>query len=220
MSMIIYFKERFFGKELNNPEALPPWISYWNGEKLREKIRFEAKDPTVQHASNIEDVAWVEIQAQIQACKEAQADIIEPKPDNQALVQAYKVVEAIIEASNEDVECKIGGSKEDKAPSDINKLEKPPQTHATEEEEDDFDRPSFDLRIGSPPIQQQDNVSQIHEARQCEITEDLEKRCVIWALTVKRNNKYETIFKLKGDLYYEVVRYQFRSMREKKRLIF
>ncbi|MED6219620.1 hypothetical protein PIB30_037422 [Stylosanthes scabra] len=116
----------------------------------------------VQHASNIEDVAWVEIQAQILACKEAQADIIEPELDNQDVVHTYKVVEAIIEASNKDeaqikackeVECKIGGSKEDKASSDINKFEKPPQTHATEEEEDDFDRPSFDLGIGSPPIQ-------------------------------------------------------------------
>ncbi|MED6127627.1 hypothetical protein PIB30_089820 [Stylosanthes scabra] len=35
--MIIYFKERFFGKELNNPKAKPPWISYWNGENLRGK---------------------------------------------------------------------------------------------------------------------------------------------------------------------------------------
>ncbi|MED6114058.1 hypothetical protein PIB30_076662 [Stylosanthes scabra] len=112
--------------------------------------------------------------------------------------------------------------------------EKPPQTHATEEEEDDFDRPSFDLGIGTPPIKKQEPVkkqapveicdmdefpddedpktpavpvSQTQEARQCEITEDLEKRCVIWALNVKGNNKYEIIFKLRGDLYYEAVSY-------------
>ncbi|MED6111382.1 hypothetical protein PIB30_051852, partial [Stylosanthes scabra] len=38
--------EIYFKKKLNNPSAQSPWISYWTGERLREKIKLEAKDPT------------------------------------------------------------------------------------------------------------------------------------------------------------------------------
>ncbi|MED6152319.1 hypothetical protein PIB30_090813, partial [Stylosanthes scabra] len=42
--MIIYFKERYNGKSLNDPNAPTPWIQRWSGDMLREKIRTEADD--------------------------------------------------------------------------------------------------------------------------------------------------------------------------------
>ncbi|MED6202280.1 hypothetical protein PIB30_103717 [Stylosanthes scabra] len=44
--MIIYFKERYNGKSLNDPNAPPPWIQRWSGDMLKEKIRAEADDVT------------------------------------------------------------------------------------------------------------------------------------------------------------------------------
>ncbi|MED6201585.1 hypothetical protein PIB30_096497, partial [Stylosanthes scabra] len=46
--MIIYFKERHIGKNLNDPNALTLWIHHWSGEMLREKIRAEAEDVTIR----------------------------------------------------------------------------------------------------------------------------------------------------------------------------
>ncbi|MED6148341.1 hypothetical protein PIB30_052311, partial [Stylosanthes scabra] len=42
--MIIYFKERYNGKSLNDPNAPAPWIQHWS--RVREKIRAEADDVT------------------------------------------------------------------------------------------------------------------------------------------------------------------------------
>ncbi|MED6209037.1 hypothetical protein PIB30_050783 [Stylosanthes scabra] len=45
--MIIYFKERYFGKSINHPKMPPPWIRYWIGENLKQKMRLEATDATI-----------------------------------------------------------------------------------------------------------------------------------------------------------------------------
>ncbi|MED6188186.1 hypothetical protein PIB30_083606 [Stylosanthes scabra] len=44
---IIYFKERYEGNNLNDPNAPPPWIQRWCGDNLKEKIRAEDEDITV-----------------------------------------------------------------------------------------------------------------------------------------------------------------------------
>ncbi|MED6136006.1 hypothetical protein PIB30_051925 [Stylosanthes scabra] len=49
-----------------------------------------------------------------------------------------------------------------------------------------------------------------------QVNNDLKKRCVIWALSDKKEIRYDTIFIIKGDWHYEVVRKQFRSMRNGK----
>ncbi|MED6121891.1 hypothetical protein PIB30_034423 [Stylosanthes scabra] len=43
---IIYFKERYEGNSLNDPNAPPPWIQRWCGDNLKEKIRAENEDIT------------------------------------------------------------------------------------------------------------------------------------------------------------------------------
>ncbi|MED6226912.1 hypothetical protein PIB30_108458, partial [Stylosanthes scabra] len=43
---IIYFKERYEGNNLNDPNAPPPWIQRWCGDNLKEKIRAEDEDIT------------------------------------------------------------------------------------------------------------------------------------------------------------------------------
>ncbi|MED6209423.1 hypothetical protein PIB30_054532 [Stylosanthes scabra] len=43
---IIYFKERYEGNNLNDPNAPPPWIQRWCGHNLKEKIRAEDEDIT------------------------------------------------------------------------------------------------------------------------------------------------------------------------------
>ncbi|MED6213182.1 hypothetical protein PIB30_090788 [Stylosanthes scabra] len=44
---IIYFKERYEGNNLNDPNAPPPWIQRWCGDNLKEKIRAEDEDITI-----------------------------------------------------------------------------------------------------------------------------------------------------------------------------
>ncbi|MED6160783.1 hypothetical protein PIB30_054572 [Stylosanthes scabra] len=203
--MIIYFKERYFGKTMEKRETRPPWTAYWTGDELRKKIGLEVSEPTNlkkkdhnqnleqnlmfrnqnSHKDNkggintvIEDVARTEIEAQIQACKEAQAHITEPEPDKNVVMQAYKVVERIIEARiaylNEDdaeiqaceeIEAKIDelnkNEAENKASEEdgagIGDLKEDKESSDNNKLEkppqkgiDDFDRPSFDLGIDDP----------------------------------------------------------------------
>ncbi|MED6210120.1 hypothetical protein PIB30_061116 [Stylosanthes scabra] len=45
---------------------------------------------------------------------------------------------------------------------------------------------------------------------------DLKERCVMWALSDRKDIKYDSIFMIHGDIHFEVVRKQFRSMRPGK----
>ncbi|MED6182731.1 hypothetical protein PIB30_031376 [Stylosanthes scabra] len=45
---------------------------------------------------------------------------------------------------------------------------------------------------------------------------DLKERCVMWALSDRKDIKYNSIFMIHGDIHFEVVRKQFRSMRSGK----
>ncbi|MED6124174.1 hypothetical protein PIB30_056636 [Stylosanthes scabra] len=47
------------------------------------------------------------------------------------------------------------------------------------------------------------------------IKDDLEERVAIWATVSKRDNDFETIFKLRGHRVLEALRYQFMSMAPK-----
>ncbi|MED6201584.1 hypothetical protein PIB30_096496 [Stylosanthes scabra] len=55
-------------------------------------------------------------------------------------------------------------------------------------------------------------------ANHSHINNDLKERCVIWALSDKKEIRYYTIFRVRGDWHYEVVRKQFRSMRNGKEI--
>ncbi|MED6163078.1 hypothetical protein PIB30_076492 [Stylosanthes scabra] len=44
--MIIYFKERYDGKSLNDPNVPAPWIQRWSGDLLKEKTKAEDEDIT------------------------------------------------------------------------------------------------------------------------------------------------------------------------------
>ncbi|MED6154910.1 hypothetical protein PIB30_000408 [Stylosanthes scabra] len=44
--MIIYFHETHFGKNLREPEAQLPWITYWTGENLRKRLHREQNHAT------------------------------------------------------------------------------------------------------------------------------------------------------------------------------
>ncbi|MED6124766.1 hypothetical protein PIB30_062014 [Stylosanthes scabra] len=44
--MIIYFKEWYDGKSLNDPNTPAPWIERWTGERMKEKIKAEDEDIT------------------------------------------------------------------------------------------------------------------------------------------------------------------------------
>ncbi|MED6161938.1 hypothetical protein PIB30_065578 [Stylosanthes scabra] len=61
-------------------------------------------------------------------------------------------------------------------------------------------------------------VPNIIAPRHSQINNDLKERCVIWALSKKEEIRYDTIFMIKGDWHYEVVRKQFRSMRNGKEI--
>ncbi|MED6187771.1 hypothetical protein PIB30_079635 [Stylosanthes scabra] len=44
--MIIYFRERYDGKSLNDPNFPAPWIQRWTGELMKDKIKAEDEDIT------------------------------------------------------------------------------------------------------------------------------------------------------------------------------
>ncbi|MED6200495.1 hypothetical protein PIB30_085685 [Stylosanthes scabra] len=45
--MIIYFRERYDGKSLNDPNFPAPWIQRWTRELMKDKIKAEGEDITV-----------------------------------------------------------------------------------------------------------------------------------------------------------------------------
>ncbi|MED6153977.1 hypothetical protein PIB30_107498 [Stylosanthes scabra] len=42
--LIIYFHETQFGKNSREPIAQPPWINYWNGRTLWDRMKQEKRD--------------------------------------------------------------------------------------------------------------------------------------------------------------------------------
>ncbi|MED6178884.1 hypothetical protein PIB30_111772 [Stylosanthes scabra] len=44
--LIVYLHETHFGEYSEDDEALPPWISYWRGDRLKERLKLEKKDST------------------------------------------------------------------------------------------------------------------------------------------------------------------------------
>ncbi|MED6139139.1 hypothetical protein PIB30_081073 [Stylosanthes scabra] len=45
--LIIYLHETHFGEYSEDDEARPPWISYWRGDRLKERLKLEKKDSTL-----------------------------------------------------------------------------------------------------------------------------------------------------------------------------
>ncbi|MED6220998.1 hypothetical protein PIB30_050231 [Stylosanthes scabra] len=52
--MIIYFRERYDGKTLDDPEYPPPWIQRWCGERLKEKTNNEDVDISNEDSESTE----------------------------------------------------------------------------------------------------------------------------------------------------------------------
>ncbi|MED6136329.1 hypothetical protein PIB30_055029 [Stylosanthes scabra] len=138
----------------------------------------------------------VVLEAHLQACKEAEAQ-----------VQAVKkgVNAANIEAGHK--------------PSHPQAL----MMAAVVSTKDNFDAPSFDLGIDSPPISPTEiyDLDDFPETpmpvpEQNQMTDDLKEKCVILTLSDKEEIRYDIIFKLRGDWYYGGVIDQFRSMREEQ----
>ncbi|MED6146471.1 hypothetical protein PIB30_034699 [Stylosanthes scabra] len=44
--LIIYLHETRFGEDSEDDEARPPWLSYWRGDTLKERLKLEKKDST------------------------------------------------------------------------------------------------------------------------------------------------------------------------------
>ncbi|MED6115618.1 hypothetical protein PIB30_092398 [Stylosanthes scabra] len=44
--LIIYLHETHFREYSEDDEARPPWISYWRGDRLKERLKLEKKDST------------------------------------------------------------------------------------------------------------------------------------------------------------------------------
>ncbi|MED6227232.1 hypothetical protein PIB30_111426, partial [Stylosanthes scabra] len=44
--LIVYLHETHFGEYSEDDEARPSWISYWRGDRLKERLKLEKKDST------------------------------------------------------------------------------------------------------------------------------------------------------------------------------
>ncbi|MED6123619.1 hypothetical protein PIB30_050803 [Stylosanthes scabra] len=91
--------------------------------------------------------------------------------------------------------------------------------------------PSFDLGIDPPLLTTQDHsdIEELDELvkkakdqfqtpqpkKSLENQKELEEKVVTWVTVPKGENKFETIFKLAGDMFLEAMRYQFQSMAPK-----
>ncbi|MED6205973.1 hypothetical protein PIB30_022716 [Stylosanthes scabra] len=53
--LIIYFHETQFGKNSREPIAQPPWIHYWNGRTLWDRMKQEKHDAAVSRSGTSQD---------------------------------------------------------------------------------------------------------------------------------------------------------------------
>ncbi|MED6138694.1 hypothetical protein PIB30_076863, partial [Stylosanthes scabra] len=55
--LIIYLHETHFGEDSEDDEACPPWLSYWRGDTLKERLKLEKKDSTPPPNAELNAVA-------------------------------------------------------------------------------------------------------------------------------------------------------------------
>ncbi|MED6170919.1 hypothetical protein PIB30_035790 [Stylosanthes scabra] len=311
--MIIYFRERYDDKSLNDPNFSAPWIQLWTGELMKDKIKAEDEDITglIQRAkmraqqqkkgkkktdgededqqddaddteSNNEEEEYnsaddsetetdkeskkktrrkcdpqpdpepvsgpqpqpepeaailfgpepqevidgfiaacqevEETEAAIKACEEAelryqQINQAEVEKDNEAEAEIRKIIEDVVTGTD-----KLLGRQEEAAPAP-HKLDQPVPilmmvafvaAQATEYDP----KPETPVTSAVPAttaVKAGPSSSEGHPHNR-----DLKERCVMWALLDRKDIKYDSIFMIHGDIHFEVVRKQFRSMRPGK----
>ncbi|MED6154849.1 hypothetical protein PIB30_000353 [Stylosanthes scabra] len=112
--VIIYFKERYEGKSLNDPNALALWIRRWSGERLKEKIKAEDDDITLDIPINEACILEPELdipthEATIPERQEEipthEASIPEPEPELESVAkigaEPQEVIEGFVAACKE-----------------------------------------------------------------------------------------------------------------------
>ncbi|MED6213637.1 hypothetical protein PIB30_095260 [Stylosanthes scabra] len=186
-----------------------------------------------------------ETEAAIKACEEAelryqQINQAEVAKDNEAEAEIRKIIEDIVTGTD-----KLPGWQEEVAPAP-HKLDQPAPalmmvaSVAAQAKEYDPSE-AFDLGVGTTrqsETPEMYDLDDLPEEPETPVTSavpattavqagpsssaghphnrDLKERCVMWALSDRKDIKYDSIFMIHGDIHFEVVRKQFRSMRPGK----
>ncbi|MED6124998.1 hypothetical protein PIB30_064314 [Stylosanthes scabra] len=311
--MIIYFKERYDDKSLNDPNGTAPWIQRWSGDLLKEKTKAEDEDITVRIDSESQNGgSKTEIRKKGAVRKEKNpeddSEIIESNTEGDSEEEEYHTTDSEIESDTEEVQQERKSKtkeeesvihqrqiqereersrrrekgKEDKEPTLAKEIEQIKKRKLQRKEEakkkkktatkeghanppPHMDIPIHDATIPEPdpqpepklvmqpepePVMQPEDqpapglmmvasvATQAEEenpvtpavqlqtvvpdrpaaAEETHISSDLKERCVVWALSNKKEIKYDSIFMVNGEWHYEVVRKQFRSMRSGKEI--
>ncbi|MED6127486.1 hypothetical protein PIB30_088526 [Stylosanthes scabra] len=186
-----------------------------------------------------------ETEATIKACEEAelryqQINQAELEKDNEAEVEIRKIIEVVVTDARE-----LHERQEEAAPAP-HKLDQPAPalmmvaSVAAQAKEYDPSK-AFDLGVGTPrqgETPEMYDLDDFPEEPETPITtavpapsamqerpssseghphnRDLKERCLIWALSDRKDIKYDSIFMIDGDIHFEVVQKQFRSIRPGK----
>ncbi|MED6146474.1 hypothetical protein PIB30_034702 [Stylosanthes scabra] len=93
--LIIYLHETHLGEDSEDDEARPPWLSYWRGDTLKERLKLEKKDSTNQIQS--EQSLKMTIDPPPQGVAAAIDGVLVTPPDSGiAVVQATSAEEELI----------------------------------------------------------------------------------------------------------------------------
>ncbi|MED6148234.1 hypothetical protein PIB30_051113 [Stylosanthes scabra] len=231
--MIIYFHETHFGGNSKDPAAQPPWLAYWTGKSTSEaaigfldKTKMFYSFETVSLGRDDSDNVVVEGSV-IMPPQPYQTGKEPVQPEQQSKSQDAEGKDLATRETNQD---SIEPIEVEHVPINIQITAKGPMessdemiTHVLLSMNQEEAALSFDLEVDqTQPTQDDKRIQQLRDhcktpdsLQQCyqtaPIKQDLEERCVIWA-TMENNNKFETIFQLRGPKCLEVMRYNFMTM--------
>ncbi|MED6159099.1 hypothetical protein PIB30_039245 [Stylosanthes scabra] len=183
-----------------------------------------------------------ETEAAIKACEEAelryqQINQTDMEKDNEAEAEIRKIIEDVVTDTD-----KLPGRQEEAAPAP-HKLDQPAPAlmmvaSVAAQAKEYGPSKAFDLGVGTTrqsETPEMYDLDDFPEELETPVTSavpaptavqagpssseghphnrDLKERCVMWALSDRKDIKYNNIFMIHGDIHFEVVRKQFRSMR-------
>ncbi|MED6162880.1 hypothetical protein PIB30_074607 [Stylosanthes scabra] len=117
--LIIYLHETHFGEYSEDDEARPSWISYWRGDRLKERLKLEKKDSTLaenadaavdppsQGVAAIDDVLVTPQECEIEVVEATSAEedthlVVETNVEKGDIAEKESVIEVVEATSAEE----------------------------------------------------------------------------------------------------------------------
>ncbi|MED6174314.1 hypothetical protein PIB30_067941 [Stylosanthes scabra] len=184
-------------------------------QACKEAVPQAEPDPEDLFDADPQDI----IEAQVQAAEEAEARHRIAK--ERMLIKNFFSIRASEPAMGLMMVASVAANEEEYDPAKAFDLGLEPQPLAREIPVELYNLDDFPEEVENPvtpTIRAPIVPLNVIAAEPSQVNNDLKERCVIWALSNKKEIWYDTIFRIKGDWHYEVVRKQFRSMGNDKEI--